>query len=231
MRRGFDGEDLEPEEDGQSRELTLGPVMLLALLCGLVLLCGLCFGLGYTAGRRSPMPTAAAPTGAPATQPASTLQKPAAAGVVPSVQPPAVLADLPQQGAGAGSGSGNPLTSYAPTETQTNAVAGQSLVRPALTPGPEAAQSGTAQQGGALQVQPALSPSAGMMVQIAAVTHPEDANVLVNALRRRGFAVTARHEAEDSLIHVQIGPFRTVQEADAMCQRLLTDGYNAVVVP
>ncbi len=67
------------------------------------------------------------------------------------------------------------------------------------------------------------------MVQIAAVTHQEDADVLMSALRRRGYAVTARHGAGDSLIHVQVGPFASRAEAVAMAQRLLGDGYNAAV--
>ena len=48
----------------------------------------------------------------------------------------------------------------------------------------------------------------GWMVQIAAVSHPEDAEVLVNALRKRGYTVTARRDVGDSLIHVQTGPLR-----------------------
>lgn len=68
------------------------------------------------------------------------------------------------------------------------------------------------------------------MVQVAAVSHPEDASALVAALRRRGYAVTERHELADSLIHVQIGPFFNRNDANSMCQRLLGDGYNANVV-
>ena len=82
-----------------------------------------------------------------------------------------------------------------------------------------------------LQVQPALAAGAGLMVQVAAVSHPEDANVLMAALRKRGYTVTARRESDDSLIHVQIGPFANRADANAMSQRLLNDGYNAVVLP
>lgn len=231
MRRGFGGEEPEPGEEPAARELTLGPVALMALLSALALLCCLCFGLGYAAGRRAPVPAAPATQAGTAAQPqTNALQKPMAAGVVPPVVPPAVVEDMPQSQTG--NGGANPLTSYAPAGTAngatgTGAGAGQpSLVKPAL----QEAQSGATQRGG-LQVQPALQPSAGLMVQIAAVSHGEDANVLMNALRKRGYAVTARHEAADSLIHVQIGPFPTVKEANAMCEKLLGDGYNAVVVP
>ena len=67
------------------------------------------------------------------------------------------------------------------------------------------------------------------MVQIAAVSHQEDADVLMSALRRRGYAVVERHVPGDNLFHVQVGPFATRAEAVAMAQRLLGDGYNAAV--
>lgn len=70
-----------------------------------------------------------------------------------------------------------------------------------------------------------------LMVQIAAVLHVEDANVLANALRKRGYAVTARRDPGDGMIHVSIGPFYNRDEANRWRDRLLGDGYNAVVQP
>jgi DedD protein len=67
------------------------------------------------------------------------------------------------------------------------------------------------------------------MVQIAAVANVEDARVLADALRKRGYAVTARREPADNLIHVRIGPFATPAEANSWKMRLLNDGYNAIV--
>ena len=69
------------------------------------------------------------------------------------------------------------------------------------------------------------------MVQVAAVSHADDANVLVNALLKRGFPATAQRMPSDGLIHVRIGPFATHDEASRMCTRLLNDGYNALVQP
>src|ERR1700679_254053 len=43
------------EDRGQDRELTISSTTLLAIFFGLVLLCGLFFGLGYTLGRRAPL--------------------------------------------------------------------------------------------------------------------------------------------------------------------------------
>jgi DedD protein len=69
----------------------------------------------------------------------------------------------------------------------------------------------------------------GWMVQIAAVSRTEDADVLVNALKKRGYTVSARHEIGDNLIHVQTGPFVNRNDANAMRQKLLNDGYNAII--
>ena len=67
------------------------------------------------------------------------------------------------------------------------------------------------------------------MVQIAAISNPADADVLVGALQKRGYSVTARHVTSDALIHVQVGPFSNRADAIAMRQKLLGDGYNAIL--
>jgi cell division septation protein DedD len=79
-------------------------------------------------------------------------------------------------------------------------------------------------------VGPALA-SGALMVQIAAVSQTEDADVLMSALRRRGYAIVSRREPLDGLIHVRIGPFKTRDEADTWRQKLLNDGYNAIIQP
>jgi DedD protein len=67
------------------------------------------------------------------------------------------------------------------------------------------------------------------MVQIAAVSRQEDAEVLVAALKKRGYNVVVRNEPKDDLLHVQIGPFATRDEARATRAKLLADGYNAIL--
>jgi len=76
-----------------------------------------------------------------------------------------------------------------------------------------------------------MPPPAQLMVQIAAVANPEDAGVLVAALRKRGYSVIATREPADGLIHVRIGPFTSRDEANRWRDKLLSDGYNAVVQP
>jgi DedD protein len=77
----------------------------------------------------------------------------------------------------------------------------------------------------------AAAPSPGSpVVQVAAMSHQEDADVVAVDLKRRGYTVAIRREPQDKLFHVQIGPFATKKEADAMRQRLQTDGYNNAIV-
>jgi DedD protein len=69
------------------------------------------------------------------------------------------------------------------------------------------------------------------MVQIAAVSQQGDADVLMGALRKHGYAVAGHREPLDGLIHVRIGPFTTRDEAEKWRIKLLNDGYNAIVQP
>ena len=119
-------------------------------------------------------------------------------------------------------------TSQPATEPVNGNPYSQQQVRPALPP---VEYQPAAPPAPALAVEPATAPTAGLMVQIAAVMHPEDAEVLVGALRKRGYAVSVRRVATDSLIHVQVGPFKSRDEAYRWRQRLLDDGYNAIVEP
>ncbi|MGD0938174.1 MAG: SPOR domain-containing protein [Terracidiphilus sp.] len=81
-------------------------------------------------------------------------------------------------------------------------------------------------------VRPALPDTTpALMVQIAAVSHQEDADVLVAALRKRGYTVSMSRDPADGLIHVRIGPFASRSDANAARQKLLNDGYNASVQP
>jgi cell division septation protein DedD len=74
-----------------------------------------------------------------------------------------------------------------------------------------------------------LPPPVQLMVQIAAVSHQEDADVLSAALRKHGYAVVEKREPADGLIHVRMGPFNSHDEADRWRQKLLSDGYNAMI--
>ena len=235
MQRGVGRGEFQEAEEQSVKEFTLGPAMLLAMALGLILLCGISFGLGYRAGRRSPaqaIATSAQPTaGQPMiAQTGTSLSKPPAAGLIPATAPSQEVGVAPQASSAEGIPGGNPLTSYAPLGGNPTAASGEPQARPAIPQQGNGAETAGAPQGNP-QVRSALPQGPALMVQVAAVSHQEDANVLVAALRRHGYAVTMRREPGDGLIHVQIGPFFNRNEANAMSQRLLGDGYNANVVP
>jgi DedD protein len=243
MRGVFDDERLEPAQPGQDTELTLGSGTLLLIFFGLVALCGLCFGTGYAVGRRSvPLIASAAQ---PPLPPSGSLSKPSATTPpVPATDVPAAPVDAGVPSATATSAPNsapvaNPGASPAAVAPSLPAALSnppnlpvQPQVRPAFPVASTAPPSTQpVAQPVAQSVQPALSPPALLMVQIAAVSKVEDAATLVNALRKRGYAVTARREPADNLIHVRIGPFTTREEALRWQQKLLNDGYNAIIQP
>jgi DedD protein len=218
MIQDFTKEELAPAKD--ATELTLGGGALIALGAGLLLLCAMCFGIGYAVGHRS-TPDQSAINDLPAqysnnsVAPKGTGTKPGAAGQPPS-QPQA-----PSTADGDGT---------ATAEEQAGTTGSQAEVKPGADaqnrPGDSPADG--MQPSSKLQVQPAKT-AQGWMVQIAAVSHAEDAEVLIDALRKRGYSVAARRDAGDNLIHVQTGPFVNRNDANAMRQKLLSDGYNAIV--
>jgi cell division septation protein DedD len=67
------------------------------------------------------------------------------------------------------------------------------------------------------------------MVQVAAVRVAQDAQILVDALKRHGYSAVVRNEPQDQLLHIQLGPFTSRAGANAMRSKLLADGYNAVI--
>jgi cell division septation protein DedD len=68
------------------------------------------------------------------------------------------------------------------------------------------------------------------VVQVAAVSKKEDAEALAAALRKKNYPVfVAGNAPSDALVHVQIGPFSDLKDAEAMRARLAGDGYNPIV--
>ncbi len=245
FRDRFDDED---EDEQERSELTLGIGSLLGIFFGLVLLCGLFFGFGYTLGHgKSPVqhtnPSAATPAKSSATSTTSQLNtsgaKPAAKqAVVPQAQtlngtpanpgPQPTLAG--QTGTQMGNQPGNQPGAQ-PRSPQTNAQQSATATPPAQ----QTANSGNGQQvfQNAVPRAPSQTNSSGQtyMVQVAALSRPSDAQLLVSALQKRGFDAVARTNSQDNLTHVQIGPFQTLAAANQVRARLISDGYNAILKP
>jgi len=237
MRTVFEEEeeDLAPAHEQPDRELTLSSTTLLVIFFGLVLVCGLFFGLGYTLGRRS-SPTEVSqeavktPANVGTSAPVSTLPKPSAASASPTVAADPAPAPSTSDTQSADAPAEAPAQSAASTlPTPTVKPALQELKPIAKTPVPAAnVQPAKLSTELAAAHEPAAAPS-GIMVQIAAVSNPADANVLIGALQKHGYTVAARRQSTDTLIHVQVGPFPTRADAIAMRQKLLGDGYNAIL--
>ena len=225
MRGVFNDKEVQPAETRHDTELTLGSTTLLLIFFGLVLLCGLCFGLGYATGHHGTPDTAVVqPSANPqvATPAEGDRLKPVAEQqAVASEPPPEQPADNQLSGA---------LDASAQTPSAPPAPASSSAAPQVKSAFPSTANPVQAAQ---LAASAAALPASGgsVMVQIAAVSQQEDADVLMSALRRRGYAVAARREPLDGLIHVRIGPFKTRDEAETWRQKLLSDGYNAIVQP
>ena len=225
MQRGLGGTTLEPvQAERRDREMTIGPFLLMVIGCGLFGLCGLCFLFGYSVGHRNAETSTAVSVPPPivpavAGQTGILLAKPTAGQTgAQAAVPAAAASDLTSE-----TGSGDSAAQASPSAASTSAEPEAHVVPAVQT---------TQQPGGSGTVQPALSSqSASIMVQIAAVSHPEDADVLVGALRKRGYAVTSRRDPTDGLLHVQVGPFANRNDAYAMRQKLLNDGYNAILQP
>ncbi len=81
---------------------------------------------------------------------------------------------------------------------------------------------------------PALAPeivrTGTFVVQVAAVSRKEDAEALLGALRKKDYPVfIVSNVPGDRLFHVQVGPYGTMKDAEAMKSRLAGDGYNPIV--
>ena len=232
MKRVFGGGEYD-EPQSRDTEVTVGPAAVVGILAGLVVLCCICFGVGYAVGHRGTPVTATASilpssgTQAPV-QVSGPSAKPKAAGQMPPQAEAAVnsVADTTSQNEQGGVSGVGESVSTTPPQVRPDL---ESQVRPALSTQGSASQSGG--PAAEAKVHPALSQVPGWMVQVAAVSHGEDAQVLVNALRKRGYPVAVRREVSDNLVHVRVGPFATRNDANAMQQKLLSDGYNALVQP
>jgi DedD protein len=199
--------------DPRDREISLGTPMLLGIFFALALLCAVFFGFGYSLGTKHAAETTVVAAGEQPLPASLGGAKPSAIGqsgkptATPSVAVPYAAAD--------GVPSVKSRTKPAPEEVDNEPVAPAAKAPSAIPPAP---------------VLPPVPVSAtSSMVQIAAVSHQEDADLLVSTLKRRGYNVAIHQEPQDKLLHVQVGPFPTRKDADVMRQKLLADGFNAII--
>jgi cell division septation protein DedD len=206
VNRSLDSDFDDPHQDEPStadREISLGMPTILGIFFALALVCACFFGFGYTLGRKSGQNAANAAIMAPTSS--SVTVKPAAGSVTADPAPVRMPAAAP------------------PAETVT---------QPIEPPAPVASNATTAadpRPASGSAPAPAVAPSGTFMVQIAAVSSQDIADIEVAALKKYGYDVVIRHEPTDQLLHVQIGPYATRKEAEAMRQNILAHGFNAIV--
>ena len=191
----------------QDTEITLGTGKMLALFFGLVGLCGLFFGLGFSLGRGSVQTIAQADqaqaaTGGPALRPSA----------MKSESVPA----RPAEG----------MTFYKAVEQKNSTpdVAADVPKEAAVKDSPDVAAAKTTPP------DPMTIASSGYFVQVAAVSKQDDAQALVDALKKKQYAAfTSNSSVTDKLFHVQVGPFGELKDAEATRAKLIGDGYNPIV--
>ncbi len=192
----------------QDTEITLGTGKLLFLFFGLVGICALFFALGYSLGRKSE----------PAITTASAAVTPLPSGNTSKASGAAAPAPAP------------PMTFYKSVEQKD---ANPELTPPAdaksTTTAPAAGSGGTPAQSTDGTESTTTLPTAGYFVQVAAVSKQEDADSLVDALKKKDYPAFANQSPTDKLFRVQVGPFADVKDAEAMRTKLIGDGYSPIV--
>jgi DedD protein len=198
-------DEVEMAATSQDTEITLGTGKMLALFFGLVALCAVFFGMGYSLGRSSVSRIASSdlPTATTATTGGL---RPSAIKTT-SATPPADMTFY--KSVESKDGNNQPAAKDAPPDSADPAS-------PATAAGATADPS----------VPP---PSNGYYVQVAAVSKPEDAAALVDALKKKQYPAFSTNTPTDKLIHVQVGPYVDIKDAELMRGKLVSDGYNPIL--
>ena len=186
----------------QDTEITLGTGRMLVLIFTFVFVCAVFFAIGFSLGRKTTMVGANNLVNASTGTPAAVVRPSAAKQNTPAPQ----STDFSfYKSVGAKSTD----TELAPKESPS------STAELPKAPTPVASSASTA---------------GGYFVQVAAVSRQEDAESLVEALKKKQYpAFTANNSSADKFYHVQVGPYADLKEAEGMRTRLIADGYNPIV--
>jgi len=199
----------------QDTEITLGTGRILTLFFGLVAVCGLFFGMGYSLGKSSTKSEIVQTQPGPEPKSVAKAEKNAPA-PKPNPADGMTFFQAVKQSDTTGEKDATD-TSFASSDSN-NAPASETK---------EEKESATAKADPLVGM---LSGNSGYLVQVAAVTKKEDAEALVSALRKKSYQVSAStNEPHDKLYHVQVGPFADIKEAETMRARLVGDGYNPIL--
>jgi DedD protein len=205
----------------QDTEITLGTGRMLTIFFALVLVCALFFSLGFSLGKKTSQAVG------------NSLLNAASGTPTVVVRPSAVKNNSSQTQSGDFSfykAVGEKTTDSALTPQDSKGQASSSDSAASTTQAPKA----NADAGSSTPSTPTASATGGYSstyyVQVAAVSRQEDADSLVEALKKKQYpALAANNASVDKFYHVQVGPYGDLKEAEAMRARLIGDGYNPIV--
>ena len=240
--------------DSDDSDITLGPGKLLGLFFMLVAVCGVFFAVGYSLGKTSGREQAindktslSASLSAPAVgDPGAAKPSAVFSGKVDTQAAPADDASaaksgpdltfysaVKKDGQGSQPASTDSPQPVASKNAQTQTGDSQSLKTPAPADSTSVKPVANTKTDPKAEAKPTVAPApgGGFVVQIAAVSREEDAAALAGALRRKSYSVFVVNNptVHDKLFHVQVGPFATLQDAEAMKLKLTGEGYNPIV--
>jgi DedD protein len=205
----------------QDTEISLGTGRMLALFFVFVLVCAVFFAIGFSLGRR----TASAGVGR---WPGVATGASAA-----TVRPSAAKNDAPQKTPQSGDfsfykavGEKNADSALAPPDSKAQPVDATAATATATAPTKTATDTANAAPASSTT---ASSTTSSYYVQVAAVTRQEDAEALVEALKKKEYPAFANNSSADKFYRVQVGPYADLKDAEAMRARLIGDGYNPIV--
>jgi len=197
--------------EAHDTEITLGTGRMLVLFFLLVVVCAGFFAVGFKLGRKTAAVESSSALITPAGTPAAVVRPSAAKN-----NPPPASSQFTFFKAVGQKNADSQLPAKEPAPQSQSAASATS------TP-PEAPQMGASDS----TAPPATN---GYFVQVAAVSHQEDANALVEALKKKQYpAFTVSNPSGDKLFHVQIGPFADIKDAELMRGRLTGDGYTPIL--
>jgi DedD protein len=188
----------------EDTEITLGTGKMLALFFGLVALCAVFFGMGFSLGRSSVR--IASPDLTAATPAAAATLRPYAIKTTSSTPPADMTFYKAVESKDANSQAASKDVSSAEADVSEPANTTQTPSDPAIP-----------------------SPMNGYYVQVAAVSKREDAEALVDALKKKQYPAFSTTTPADKLIHVQVGPYADIKDAELMRGKLVSDGYNPIL--
>jgi DedD protein len=201
----------------QDTEITLGTGRMLAIFFALVLVCAFFFSIGFSLGRR----TSQAVANGLVNVPANTVVRPLE----------------PKNSGGTPASQSGDFSFYRSVgEKNANAAPTPPDAKPqgpassASTPASDASAKRSSDSNSVPTTAGVTSGGGTYYVQVAAVSRQEDAESLVEALKKKQYpGVAATNNSGDKFFHVQVGPYGDLKEAEAMKARLVGDGYNPIV--